>query len=229
MTHLLVVDDETQFRQALIKSLISQGYRATGIPDPDKLASEVAIQQPDVILLDLTFASGTNGLDACKQLRHWNSVPVIIISVSDDEPTKVNALSAGADDFMVKPFGILELLARVHAIQRRLVARPGLQNPVVQVRDLTINLQTRRVTLRGAPLDLTRKEYKLVEILANARGELVTYQMLLDNLWPHELLDADKRSAIRSLVKRLRQKLREDLGHPEYVLTQPGMGFRLDV
>ncbi len=229
MTQLLVVDDEPQFRNTLLKALKSQGYRATGIEDPDLLTSTLAIQRPDVVLLDLSFDSGADGLEACSRLRQWNSVPVIIISVFEDEATKVKALTAGADDYLVKPFGILELAARIEAIQRRLLVRNSAQDPIVQIRDLTVNLHTRSVILSGSAVDLTKKEYKLLEVLARAQGELVTYQMLLDGVWPHERLDADKSSAIRSLVKRLRQKLGEDLSSPNYILTQSGMGFRLNM
>src|SRR5664279_1745680 len=147
MTQLLVVDDETQFRNTLLKALKSQGYRVTGIEDPDLLTSTLAIQRPDMVLLDLNFNSGVDGLEVCTRLRQWSSVPVIIISVFDDETTKVKALSAGADDYLVKPFGILELSARIEAIQRRLQVRTSTQDPIVQIGDLTVNLHTRSVLL----------------------------------------------------------------------------------
>jgi len=229
MVQLLVVDDEPHFRNTLLKALKGQGYRAIGIPNADLLTSTLVIQRSDVVLLDLTFDSGMNGLEACERLRQWSSVPVLVISVSSDEATKVQALSVGADDYLVKPFGILELSARIQAIQRRLMPRYSAQNPLVQVRDLTVNLHTQSVTLCGEAIDLTRKEYKLLEMLAVAQGELVTYQMLMDRIWPRETYEKDKGSAIRSLVKRLRQKLNEDLSHPNYILTQSGMGFRLNM
>ncbi len=229
MVQLLVVDDEPHFRNTLLKALKGQGYRAIGIPNADLLTSTLVIQRPDVVLLDLNFDTGMNGLEACERLRQWSSVPVVVISVSNDEATKVQALNVGADDYLVKPFGILELSARIKAIQRRLMPRYSAQNPLVQAGDLTVNLHTQSVVLCGEAIDLTRKEYKLLEILAVAQGELVTYQMLLDRIWPHETHDTDKGSAIRSLVKRLRQKLHEDLSHPSYILTQSGMGFRLNM
>jgi two-component system, OmpR family, KDP operon response regulator KdpE len=227
MTQLLVVDDEPKFRNTLLRALKSQGYRAVGIADTESLPSTLAIQKPDVILLDLNFDSGSNGLEACERLRRWSSVPVVVISVCSDELTKVRALSAGADDYLVKPFGILELSARIEAIQRRLTPRYSAQQPVIHVRDLTINLHTQSVIQRGEALDLTRKEYQFLETLAVAQGELVTYRMLIGRIWPTETFDADKGTAIRSLVKRLRLKLGEDLTKPNYILTQPGMGFRL--
>src|SRR5258708_12823832 len=166
MTQLLVVDDEPQFRNTLLKALKSQGYRATGIEDPDLLTSTLAIQRPDVVLLDLSFDSGADGLEACSRLRQWNSVPVIIISVFEDEATKVKALTAGADDYLVKPFGILELAARIEAIQRRLLVRNSAQDPIVQIRDLTANLHTRRVILSGISLTFTNKQSNRPHVLA---------------------------------------------------------------
>src|SRR5260221_3706531 len=151
MTQLLVVDDEPQFRNSLLKALKSQGYRASGIPTTDLLTSTVAVERPDVILLDLCFENGDgeDGLAACERLRRWSAVPVVVLSVRDDEATKVKALRVGADDYLVKPFGIQELLARIQAIQRRLMPRLSSQHPVVQVRELTINLDTRSVLLGG--------------------------------------------------------------------------------
>src|SRR5258707_9148878 len=172
MTPRLVVDDDPQFRNTLLKALKSQGYRATGIEGPDLLTSTLGSQRPAVVLLDLSFESGADGLEACSRLRQWNSVPVIIISVFEDEATKVKALTAGADDYLVKPFGILELAARIEAIQRRLLVRNSAQDPIVQIRDLTVNLHTRSVILSGSAVDLTKKEYKLLEVLARAQGEL---------------------------------------------------------
>src|SRR5579871_1691140 len=134
MVQLLLVDDEPHFRNTLLKGLKSQGYRATGIGTTDLLTSTVVVERPDVVLLDLNFDSGPGGLEACEQLRRWNSVPVVVISVCNDEMTKVRALNVGADDYLVKPFGILELVARIQAIQRRLMPRHGAHIPVVQVR-----------------------------------------------------------------------------------------------
>src|SRR5258708_23277227 len=149
MTQLLVVDDEPQFRNTLLKALKSQGYRATGIEGPDLLTSTLAIQRPDVVLLDLSFDSGADGLEACSRLRQWNSVPVIIISVFDDEATKVKALTAGAADYLVKTIGILELAARIEAIPRPLLTPRSAQGPVLPIPRLTGHLHTPSVFLFG--------------------------------------------------------------------------------
>src|SRR5258708_12797828 len=121
MVQLLVVDDEPQFRNTLLKALKGQGYRAIGIPNADLLTSTLVIQRPDVVLLDLNFDTGMNGLEACERLRQWSSVPVVVISVSNDEPTKVQALNVGADDYLVTPFAILELSALITPIPRRFI------------------------------------------------------------------------------------------------------------
>src|SRR5579864_2878809 len=133
MTHLLIVDDELQFRTTLSKALRSHGHRVTALESDDRLATTVAIHRPDVILLDLMFDSGANGLDICRRLRQWSSIPVIIVSVRDDEHTIVDLLDAGADDYLVKPFNISELLARVRAVQRRMNERLESKTPLITV------------------------------------------------------------------------------------------------
>jgi two-component system KDP operon response regulator KdpE len=228
MTRILLVDDEQQFRETLVKALKQHGHRVTDIATPELLASTLAIQRPDVILLDLNFDAEVNGLEACENLRRWNTVPVVVVSADSEESTKVKALKLGADDYLVKPFGIMELLARIEAIQRRLMPRYHTPQPIVQINDLMINLHTSSVLLGGKVLDLTRKEYQLLELLALAEGELVTYNLITTTIWPGEVLDTTRSATIRSLVKRLRQKLNDDLADPAYIVTQSGMGFRLN-
>src|SRR5258706_1432105 len=118
MKHLLIVDDDNDFRETLMKALKKHGYRTTGMSNPDALASAIAINRPDVVLLDMMFEDGVSGLDVCKQVRGWSSLPIVILSVLNDEPTKVKVLDAGADDYLAKPFGINELLARIRAVER---------------------------------------------------------------------------------------------------------------
>lgn len=227
MTHLLIVDDEPHFRNTLIRALKSQGHRATAIEDCDALTSTLVVHRPDVVLLDLTFDSGVSGLEACQRLRTWSSVPVIIVSASDDEPTKVKALDSGADDYLAKPFGIDELMARVRAVQRRLAAQANAETPLIRVNDLTIDLDRRLISLRGEALHLTRKEYKLLRTLALSLGRLVTYEKIMEEVWG---IDAEvERASVRTLVKQVRHKLGEDLSNPTYVITEAGMGYRLNM
>lgn len=228
MMHLLIVDDEKHFRTMLVRALKSQGYRATAIDDAYALASAVAIHRPDMVLLDLLFESGTSGLEMCRNLRTWNPVPVIIVSVSSDEATKIQALDAGADDYIVKPFGIEELLARVHAIQRRL-ARTVTSDTALKIGDLVVELDVPSVTVHGKVTHLTRNEHKLLKALVIAEGQPVSYSALLSHIYGRGADKKGERSAIRVLVKQLRRKLGEDLSNPVYLLTEAGVGYRFNM
>jgi two-component system KDP operon response regulator KdpE len=227
MSHILIVDDDNDFRDTLVKALKSQGYRATGIADPDLLASTVAIQRPDVILLDMMFETDLDGLEVCKRLRTWSTIPVVILSVISDEMTKVVVLDAGADDYLTKPFGIHELLARVRAVERRQGKRSTVDTPQLTIGELQIDFDTRLVKIGEQVLHLTRKEYTLLKILAEAQGRLVTYDRLLATIWEGE--DTVERSKVRALVMQLRNKLGEDLSNPGYILTEAGIGYRLNL
>jgi two-component system KDP operon response regulator KdpE len=227
MNHILVVDDDRQFRETLIKALRNQGYRATGIDDPDALVPNMKIHQPDVVLLDMMFDSDKSGLDACQQLRRQSTVPVLIISVLDDETTKVKVLDAGADDYLSKPFGVEELLARIRAIERRANATVGTLTPIITLGDLVIDFEARLVTLRGTNIRLTRKEYMLFKLLIDARGKLVTYDKIIAELWPGETTMTYRN--IRAMVAQLRHKLEEDLSNPKYILSEGNIGYRLNL
>jgi len=228
MTHLLIVDDEKHFRTMLSRALKSQGHRATGIDDASALASAIAIHRPDIVLLDLLYESGTSGLEMCKNLRIWSSIPVIIVSVSSDEATKIAALDAGADDYIVKPFGIDELLARVHAIQRRL-ARTVNNDTALKIGDLVVDLEVPTVTVRGNATHLTRNEHTLLKALVVAEGQPVSYNALLSHVYGRGADKRGERSSIRVLVKQLRRKLGEDFSNPNYLLTEAGVGYRFNM
>ncbi|MEP7289369.1 MAG: response regulator transcription factor [Chloroflexota bacterium] len=225
--HILVVDDDAAFRDTLLKALKNQGYRATGLADPDSLAATIVIQRPDVILLDMMFNTGTNGLDVCRNLRTWASIPVVILSVVDDETSKVAVLDAGADDYLTKPFGISELLARIRAVQRRVGQKVGAETPLLILGDLVVDFDDRQVKVHDKPIHLTRKEFTLLRYLADAQGRLVTYEQLLTTIWKDE--KSFERSKVRALVMQLRNKLGEDLSNPTYILTEAGVGYRLNV
>jgi len=225
MTHLLIVDDEVHFRNTLSKALHSQGHRVTALDNDDQLAATIAINRPDVILLDLMFDSGADGLDICRRLRNWSSIPVIIASVRDDESTIVRLLDAGADDYLIKPFNISELLARVRAVQRRMNERLESKTPLIRVEQLTIDLDEQTVFLNNELVHLTQKEFGVMRVLALAGGRVVTYKAILNTVWG--LGDADKYSHVRNVVKRIRHKLSEDLSNPKYILTDGTRGYRL--
>ena len=139
MTHLFVVDDDSDFRETPLKALKSQGYRAAGIADPDSLASVIAIYRSTVVLLDMMFESGADSLEVCKSLRTWSSILVLVLSMLNDEDTKVRLLDVGADDYLAKPFGINEFLAWIRAVERRIQQRPIAASPIFTVGDPSIN------------------------------------------------------------------------------------------
>jgi two-component system, OmpR family, KDP operon response regulator KdpE len=226
MNQMLIVDDDNEFREMLVKTLKSQGYRAIGISDPNALASMIVVHQPQVILLDMMFGSEFGGLEACQRLSQWSALPVIMLSVIDDEAMKVHALDAGADDYITKPFGISELLARVRAVQRR-IDHYGSPNPVIALGDLVIDLDAHQVRLQNKLIHLTRKEYALLKILAESGGRLVTYEKLMIAIWNTQ--NTADRAKVRGLVMQVRSKLGEDLGHPHYILTEAGVGCRLNL
>ena len=228
MNSVLVVDDDNEFRETLIKALKQMGYRATGVDHPDSLASMIIVQNPDVILLDMMFDSDAAGLRACEQLRSWSTIPVVILSVLSDDQTKVKALDVGADDYLVKPFSVSELTARIRAIERRLTNAPRTTNSqVVCTGNLMIDFDKRLVKLNDQPLHLTRKEYALLKALAEAQGRLVTYERLLATIWTDE--NATEQRKVRALVMQLRNKLGEELSNPTYILTEAGVGYRLNM
>lgn len=228
MNHILVVDDDRQFSGTLIKALRSQGFRATGVDHPDGLPAALVRYAPDVVLLDMMFeTSDKSGLEACREVRRQSAIPVIIVSVLDDEATKVRLLDAGADDYLSKPFGVDELLARIRAIERRANASASTLMPVVSVGDLVIDYEARLVTLRGDPVRLTRKEYALFKLLIDAHGRLVTNDKIIAELWPAEPTMTYRN--IRALIAQLRHKLGEDLSNPRTILSEGNIGYRLNM
>jgi two-component system KDP operon response regulator KdpE len=219
---ILVVDDEPQIRKFLEISLRSQGYRvseaASGRAGLERLATEGA----DLVILDLGLPD-LDGRDVLSELRQWSTVPVIVLSVRASESEKVRALDAGANDYVTKPFGIQELMARV----RGLLRAPGAGEespPVFDDGTLRIDLARRAVSLAGEPVHLTRKEFALLALLARYAGRVVTQQQLLRELWgPEHVEDSHY---LRVVVGKLRQKLRDDAAAPRYLRTEPGVGYR---
>lgn len=226
MTHLLIVSEDHHFCATLHRSLKSKSYRATIIANADVLPAALAIHRPDMVLLDMASHFDDSSLEICRRLRGWNPVPIIISSLRDDTPTKVKALDAGADDYLVKPFDTDELLARVRAVQRRLSSRSGQVTPVLRMGKLMINFDTRIVSLDETPIHLTHKEYELLKALVLARGQTLTYRMLLEKIGGKQ--DINERSAIRTIAKRLRSKLGDDRGDLNYILNESGLGYRFN-
>jgi two-component system KDP operon response regulator KdpE len=220
---VLVVDDEPQIRKFLDISLRAQGYRvetaATGGAGLEALATHGA----DLVILDLGLPD-RDGHDVLRELRQWSSVPVILLTVRAGEAEKVAALDAGANDYVTKPFGVQELMARVRALLRTHAMAPGELEPVFDDGRLHVDLARREVRIAGEPVTLARKEYALLALLVQHAGRVVTQPQLLRELWgPTHQHDTHY---LRILVAKLRHKLGDDAAAPRYVATEPGVGLR---
>ncbi len=218
---VLVVDDEPQILRALRASLHGAGYEVETADTAEAALTALAVNPPDAVILDLVLPDG-RGTDVCRELRTWSSIPVIVLSVVGEEAEKVAALDAGADDYVTKPFGIDELLARLRAALRR--GEPS-SEPVVEVGDLRIDLEKRAVSVRGEPVQLTPHEFELLRVLARDAGKLLTHSALLREVWGRAY--GDESHYLHVYVSQLRRKLEPDPARPRYILTEPGAGYRL--
>ena len=222
---VLVVDDEVQIRRFLRAGFELDGFVVQDAETGAEAIKSVTLNQPDLVILDLGLPDMDGG-DVLERLRAWSTVPLIVLSVRSNEAEKVRLLQIGADDYVVKPFGMAELLARAHAALRRQV-RVSTGEPVVRAGPLAIDLAARNVTLDGARVTLTPKEYKLLQILAQYAGNVVTHQYLLKEVWgaPH-LHDTHY---LRIFVRKLRQKIEADPTQPAILVTELGIGYRLAI
>jgi two-component system KDP operon response regulator KdpE len=222
---VLVIDDEVQIRRFLRAGLELDGFVVQDAETGSEALKWVTLKQPDLIILDLGLPDMDGG-ELLERLRAWSSVPLIVLSVRSNEAEKVRLLESGADDYVVKPFGMAELLARAHAALRRRV-RASTGEPVVKAGPLAIDLAARFVTLNGTRIVLTPKEYKLLQILAQHAGNVVTHQYLLKEVWgsPH----SNDTHYLRIFVRKLRQKIEEDPTQPRILLTELGIGYRLAI
>src|SRR6478736_5065273 len=218
---VLVVDDEPQILRALRTSLHGAGYEVETAETAEGALAALAANPPDAVVLDLVLPDGS-GTAVCRELRTWSSAPVIVLSVVGDEAEKVAALDAGADDYVTKPFGIDELLARLRAALRRADA-PA--EPVVELGDLRIDLEKRAVSVRGEAVQLTPHEFALLRVLARNPGKLLTHAALLREVWGRGY--GDESHYLHVYVSQLRRKLEADPARPRYILTEPGAGYRL--
>jgi two-component system KDP operon response regulator KdpE len=218
---ILIVDDEPQIRRALRTALAGHGYDVEVADNGETALTILPTWQPDALVLDIVMP-GIDGIEVLRQTRTWSEVPVIVLSARGDERDKVQALDLGADDYLTKPFGMDELLARVRAILRR---RGESQESLLRFGDIEIDLTRRVVTKAGGEVHLTPTEYDLLRVLAVNAGKVLTHRQLLERVWG--AYAADNSQQLRVYINYLRRKLEDDPASPRWIVTDPGVGYRL--
>jgi two-component system, OmpR family, KDP operon response regulator KdpE len=218
---VLVVDDEPQILRALETTLGGAGYEVRSASNAKEALAAAAAGRPDIVILDLVLPDGS-GVEVSRELRRWTAVPIIVLSVVEDEREKVAALDAGADDYVTKPFGIDELLARVRAALRR--SHPS-GDPEVRIGDLVVDLEKRGVTMAGERVSLTPNEFDMLALFAQNEGKLLTHRAILKAVWGPAY--SDESHYLHVYVSQLRRKIEPDPARPRYLLTEPGAGYRL--
>ncbi|GER85320.1 MAG: response regulator transcription factor [Thermogemmatispora sp.] len=221
---ILVVEDEPELAGALERSLIAHGYRVQSTGSGEEALALFSRAHPDLVLLDLLLPD-VSGLEVCRRIRAVSPTPIIVLSVKNSEHDKVEALDLGADDYVAKPFGIAEVLARIRVALRRLERQNGHSaEEQVRIGPLVVDLGSRRVLLNGHDVALTPTEYELLRIFVTHRGKLLTRQMLLQMLWG--AASYDRMHSLHVYVAQLRQKIEPRPGEPRLILTIPGVGYR---
>lgn len=221
--HILVIDDESQILRALRVILTEKQFRVTTASRGEEGLTLAAAKEPDIVILDLGLPD-IDGVEVCARLREWTQCPIIILSVRDRERDKVAALDKGADDYLTKPFGIEELLARVRVALRHAAGRKGEQSKTVRAGSLTIDLAWHLVKRGEEEVKLTGTEYKLLAYLASNHGRVLTHQSILINIWGPA--DADHTEYLRVYMRQLRKKIETTPEQPQIILTEPGIGYR---
>lgn len=220
--HVLIVDDDSQMLRAVSNILKARDYHVVGAADGETALKVLAEEQVDLVLLDLGLPR-LSGQDVVTRLRKWSTTPVIILSVRDAQDAKVAALDAGADDYLTKPFGTKELLARMRAVLRRRGPDRS-DEPILKFRDLEIDSARHVVARNGESIHLTPTEYRLLETMATHPGKLLTHQFLLQRVWGPGY--GTESNYLRLYVRQLRQKLGDDPARPRWITTEPGLGYR---
>ncbi len=224
MTRILVVDDERQLLRALATNLRARGYEVDQAATGEAALMLAASHHPDLVVLDLGLP-GIDGLEVINGLRGWSSVPIVVLSVREREADKVAALDAGADDYVTKPFGMDELLARLRAALRR-AAPAGKEEAIVTTPDFSVDLMAKRVSRDSKEVRLTPTEWEIVEILVRSEGRLVTQRQLLKAVWGPQY--EKETNYLRVYLAQIRRKLEPDPSRPRYFLTEPRMGYRFE-
>jgi two-component system KDP operon response regulator KdpE len=218
---ILVVDDEPQILRALRTNLRGAGYDVMTAATAEEALAAAAINPPEAVILDLILPDGS-GTDVTRELRRWSGVPILVLSAVGDEREKVAALDAGADDYVTKPFGMDELLARLRAALRR-AAPPG--EPLLRIGELELDLEKRLVSVGARPVQLTPNEFDLLSLFARNEGKLLTHRTILREVWGPAY--GEESHYLHVYVSQLRRKIEPDPTRPRYLLTEPGAGYRL--
>ena len=221
MTHVLVVEDDRALRQALTINFRARNYEVTAVADGAAALAAAASQPPDVVILDLGLPD-MDGNDVIQGLRGWNHAPIIVLSARTAQADKVVALDVGADDYMTKPFGMDELLARLRAALRRSGTDPDA--PIVETASFNVDLATKQASTPSGPVRLTPTEWHLLEVLIRHEGKLVSHRDLLQEVWGPTY--ETETNYLRVYMAQLRRKLEADPSHPRHLITEPGIGYR---
>ena len=221
--HILVIDDEPQIQRAIRTILTEKGFQVSTASRGEEGLTLAAAREPEIVILDLGLPD-IDGIEVTRRLREWTQCPILILSVRDSERDKVAALDQGADDYLTKPFGIEELLARVRVALRHSSSRQGTPSKLVRAGGLTIDLAWHLVKRGEEEIKLTGTEYKLLAYLAANHGRVLTHQSILTHVWGPA--DADHTEYLRVYMRQLRKKLEADPEQPQYILTEPGIGYR---
>jgi two-component system KDP operon response regulator KdpE len=218
---ILVVDDEPQIRRVLRSTLSSQGYVIIDAKTGEEAVESVRKHRPDLVLLDVNMP-GMGGIAACREIRQASEAPILMLTVRNAERDKVAALDAGADDYVVKPFGIEELLARIRAALRRYA--PGDALPPFVSKELTLDFESRQLTVRGEEVHLTPKEFDVLRHLIANQGKPLTHRRILQSVWGPDY--GEETENLRVVINQLRKKIETDPAHPKYIRTEPWVGYR---
>ncbi len=217
---ILVVDDELQIRRALTRTLEANGFAVRAVGTGEEALASLR-WKPDAILLDLMLPD-LDGLEVARRIREQGTTPILVLSARGEEPQKVLALDQGVDDYITKPFGTEELLARIRVALRHAAGQPAA--PVIEVGDLSIDLERRIVTRGGEEVHLTPTEYEVLKYLAQNAGKVITHRMLLQDAWGPE--HVEETQYLHVLISQLRRKIEPQPARPQYILTEPGVGYR---
>jgi two-component system, OmpR family, KDP operon response regulator KdpE len=225
MTRVLVVDDEPQLLRALRINLAARNYQVLTAIDGASALRAASDGKPDVVVLDLGLPD-LDGSEVIAGLRGWTTVPIIVLSARTDSTDKVHALDAGADDYVTKPFGMDELLARLRAAVRRANTSGSADQPLVETSTFTVDLSAKKVSRDGVEIHLTPTEWGMLEVLARNKGRLVGQKQLLKEVWGPQY--ANETHYLRVYLAQLRRKLEVDPSHPRHLITEAGMGYRFE-